>query len=271
MAEKPRNRIALAQNFLRSSNLVRTLIQASSIELLDTVYEIGPGGGIITAQLARIARKVIAIEKDPALAQHLRGQFQHTANVKIVEGDFLQYRIPDREYKLFANIPYNVTADIVRKILYAPPAPNEASLILQKEAAEKFAGCPKETRFSILAKPRYSLRIIRELRRTDFDPVPEVDSVLLRITKRRVPLVREEDAGLYNDFICYGFGRWKKSLKQSFKPIFTHRQWGRLSGDLHFPIHATPTELTFEQWLGLFDCFLRRVPRDKLAHLRERN
>lgn len=268
MAKKPRNRIALAQNFLRSSKLVRALIAASSIGPFDTVYEIGPGGGIITAELAQTARKVIAFEKDPALAYQLHRQFQHIPNVNIVEGDFLQYCIPDRKYKLFANIPYNLTAAIVRQILHSSPAASEAYLIMQKEAAEKFAGSPKETQFSILVKPRYSLQIIRELRRTDFEPVPAVDSVLLRITKRHSPLIREEDAALYNDFICHGFGMWKKSLKLSFKQIFTYPQWKRLSRDLRFPLDATPTELTFEQWLGLFDFFMRGVPMNKHAKLK---
>ncbi len=68
MAKKPRNRIALAQNFLRSSKLVRALIATSSIGPFDTVYEIGSGRGIITAELARTAHRVIAIEKDPAFA-----------------------------------------------------------------------------------------------------------------------------------------------------------------------------------------------------------
>ncbi len=271
MAKKPRNRIALAQNFLRSSKLVRALIATSSIGPFDTVYEIGSGRGIITAELARTAHRVIAIEKDPALVYQLHRQFQHISNVKIVEGDFLQYRIPDRNYKLFANIPYNRTADIVRQILHGSPAASEAYLIMQKEAAEKFAGSPKETQFSILVKPYYSLQIIRELRRTDFDPMPSVDSVLLHITKRHSPLIREEDAALYNDFICRGFGMWKKSLKLSFKSIFTYPQWKHLSRDLRFPLDATPTELTLEQWLGLFDFFAHKVLKNKHAHFKERN
>lgn len=263
MAKKPCKQITLAQNFLKSSRLVRLLINLSSIEPSDTVYEIGPGHGIITAELAQIAHRVIAIEKDPALVQQLRERFQYIHNVEIIADDFLQYRISDREYKLFANIPYNITAGIVRKILYMPPVPNEACLVMQKEAAEKFAGSPKETLFSILATPLFNLQIIRELQRTDFKPVPNVDSVLLRIKKRRSLLIREEDTLLYRNFVRYGFEGWRKNLKLIFKPIFTYRQWNRLSKDLHFPLDATPSELTFEQWLGLFDCFKHRVPSHK--------
>jgi 23S rRNA (adenine-N6)-dimethyltransferase len=268
MAKRPRTRIALAQNFLRSSKLVHTLINASSVGPFDTVYEIGPGRGIITAGLAQIARRVIAVEKDPALARGLRRRFGTVRNVQIVQGDFLRYHITDNEYKIFANIPYNVTADIVRKILYTSPAASEAYLVVQKEAGEKFSGSPKETMFSVLAKPWFDIRIVREFHRTDFRPAPGVDSVLLHIRKRSPPLIHKEDICLYRRFVRLGFRRWKKSLKLAFKPIFSHEQWKRLSNHLDFPLNATPTELTFEQWLGLFDCFKYRVPLEKQAYLR---
>ncbi|MGA9398881.1 MAG: rRNA adenine N(6)-methyltransferase family protein, partial [Anaerolineaceae bacterium] len=184
MAIKNHPQTWLAQNFLRKSGLVQQLLRVSSIGSSDTVVEIGAGRGIITAELARIARRVIAVEKDPALVEELHRQFRAAGNVEIIEKDFLQYRICEREYKVFANIPYNITADILRKLLYIAPMPKDAYLILQREAAAKFAGFPKESRFSVLAKPWFSFQIVRQLRRTDFEPVPRVDSVLLCIHKR---------------------------------------------------------------------------------------
>lgn len=265
---KIHKQIALAQNFLRSPKLVRALLEVSSIGPDDIVYEIGPGGGIITAELARLARKVVAIEKDPDLARGLCRRFRDLDTVKIAEHDFLRYHISDPEYKIFASIPYNLTAEIVRRILYTPPAPREAYLILQKEAAEKFSGIPRETQFSVLAKAFFEIHILRELRRTDFEPVPRVDSVLLRIKRRQPALLRREDAFLYRRFVRYGFGTWKHSLKLTFKSVFSYEQWKRLSKDLRFPPDATPSSLTFEQWLGLFECFKQRVPGKKQACLR---
>ncbi len=268
MAKKSTKRMMLAQNFLKSSKLVCSLLAGSSIGPDDLVYEIGPGRGIITAELARIARKVIAVEKDPGLAQFLRRRFQRVDNVNIIASDYLQYRIPDREYKIFASIPYNVTAGIMRKILYTPSVPGEAYLVMQREAAEKFAGRPRETQFSILAKPYFDIRIVRQLRRTDFEPVPHVDSVLLQIKKRQVELICREDVFLYRCFVHYGFGTWKHSLKLIFKPVFTYPQWKHLSEDLRFPLDVIPSGLTFEQWLGLFECFKQRVPRNKQVKIK---
>ena len=268
MAKKSNSQFVLAQNFLRSSKLVRLLLDSSSITSNDIVYEIGPGHGIITAELARNACKVIAIEKDPILARQLCTRFQDVVNVEILAEDFLIYHIPQKEYKIFANIPYNITADIVRKILYTAPVPGEACLVMQKEAAQKFSGIPKETQFSILAKPLFEFHINRELQRTDFEPIPHVDSVLLRIKKRPSPLIQKEDISLYSNFIRYGFGRWKHNLKLIFKPIFTYPQWKHVSQDLYFPLDATPSHLTFEQWLGLFECFKQRVPCNKKAYIK---
>ena len=276
MGTRQYRQIHFAQNFLRSPRLVRRLVGMSSIALCDTVYEIGPGNGIITAELARAAGRVIAIEKDPRLVARLRERFGAEAHVQIVEKDFLDYSFtqplmkhvvepsltcallpPRSEYKIFASIPYNMTATIVRKILYVHPLPIEAYLIMQKEAARKFSGCPRETLFSILAKPFCEFKVLTHLRRTDFQPVPNVDSVLLSIKRRPTPLIPAQEAKPYRAFVEYGFSRWKPNLKLAYKNILTYKQWKRLAHDLSFPLDAAATELSFEQWLDLYRGFKR--------------
>jgi 23S rRNA (adenine-N6)-dimethyltransferase len=274
METRQHSQICLAQNFLRSPKLVRRLVGMSTIGPSDTVYEIGPGNGIITAALARVAREVIAIEKDPELVRRLRERFRPLDNVEIVEKDFLAYSFRTRqgkgassltvarqkrtpEYKIFANIPYNITAQILRKILDERSNLDEGYLILQKAAAKKFAGFPRETLFSILAKPFFEFQILSQLRRTDFRPIPSVDSVLLSIKRRTRPLIETHDVALFRDFVQYGFGRWKPNLKLAYKHVFTYKQWKRLARDLHFSLNATPTELSFEQWLELYRRFRR--------------
>ena len=255
METRQHSQIRLAQNFLRNPQFVRRLVALSTIGPGDTVYEIGPGDGIITAELARVAARVIAIEKDPRLATRLRARFRLLNNVEIVEQDFLRYSIQSPRYKIFANIPYNNTARILRKIVHERSDLATAHLILQKEAAQKFAGSPKETLCSILAKPFFEFEILYQLRRTDFRPVPSVDSVLLSINRRDRPLIQTQDVTPFRDFVQYGFGRWKPNLKLAYKHVFTYKQWKRLARELGFPLNATPTELSFEQWLELYRRF----------------
>lgn len=258
MGTRQRKQISLAQNFLTSPKLVRRLVRMSKIGLSDTVYEIGPGSGIITATLASVARRVIAVEKDPELVRRLRKRFRPVNNVEIVEKDFLNYSFVTTavaDYKIFANIPYNRTAQVVRKILHERSNLCEAYLIMQKEAAKKFSGSPRETLFSILAKPFFDIQILARLKRTDFRPMPNVDSVLFSIKRRSRPLILAQDETLYREFVQYGFERWRPNLKLAFKNVFTYRQWKRLAHDLRFPLNATPTELSLEQWLGLYEGF----------------
>ena len=267
METRQHKQVYLAQNFLRSPKLARRLVCMSTIGPRDTVYEIGPGNGIITAALASVAGHVIAIEKDPVLVCRLRERFRPLENVEIVEKDFLVYSFRTRrgndapEYKIFASIPYNITAQVLRKILSERSNIAEGHLILQKEAARKFSGSPRETLFSILAKPFFEFEILYQLRRTDFWPVPNVDSVLLSIKRRTRPLLEIQDVASYREFVQYGFGRWKPNLRLAFKKVFTYKQWKRLAQDFDFPLSATPTELSFEQWLGVYQSYKQRSPQ----------
>lgn len=277
MDKRQHRRRSLAQNFLKDTALVRRLVATAAIATNDTVCEIGPGRGIITAELARVAKHVIAIEKDPRLVRAMRERFRSYKNVEVVEGDFIRHKLRTRgPYKIFANIPFNMTAEIVRKILYSRPRPVEAFLIIQREPARKFAGIPAETMFSLLAKPYWEFRMMCSLKRTDFHPVPDVDSVLLRIRQRsKLPLLAAsgcsfanctcssfsaDDAQRYRDFVSHGFSAWKQDLRHAFKKVFTYEQWKRLARDLRFPLNATPTALSFEQWLGLYHAY-RHLPR----------
>src|SRR5262245_48893406 len=98
--ERVRKQIRLAQNFLTSEKLVRELVAKANIDRDDTVVEIGAGHGIITAELSRRAGRVIAIEKDSRLARALGARFRDQANVKVIECDFLQYRMPTDKFKV---------------------------------------------------------------------------------------------------------------------------------------------------------------------------
>jgi 23S rRNA (adenine-N6)-dimethyltransferase len=253
------NRKSLAQNFLTKSHLVASLLNDSSISLDDTVCEIGPGTGVLTKELGKRAKKVIAIEKDYHLYMKLQKKFERNDNVILYHDDFLKFEIKEATYKVFANIPFNITSAIMRKILYGKNPPKEAYLVMQKEAAEKFSGEPLETQFSILAKPWFSFEVIRKFQTTDFEPMPKVDVVLLHIEKRDRPLVSRENAIIYRRFVRHGFGAWRIHLKATYKRIFTYVQWKKLSRDLHFPLKATASQLNFEQWLKLFNFFLNDV------------
>ncbi len=249
--------ILYAQNFIKSPCLVDSLLDRYGIGSGDILYEIGPGKGIITECLARRCKQVIAIEKDPQLAAALRRRFANTPNITIHEGDFLQFRLPDVHYKVFANIPFNISTAIVTKLTTAAYPPDDSYLVMQKEAAGRFLGKRGESLYAVLLKPWFEPEIVHRFKRNDFVPAPRVDVVMLRLRKRGPPLIKRNNTQIFRDFVVYGFTAWQPSLRSTFKGIFTSRQFKHIARGLDFDLDATPASLRFEQWLGLFDYFKR--------------
>jgi 23S rRNA (adenine-N6)-dimethyltransferase len=263
---KKRNehRIEYSQNRLRSRKLIGNLIDKSSIVKGDLVYDIGAGCGIISEELAKRQARVIAIEQDNRLYNKLKQKLVASPQTTLRHGDFLTEPLPPREkYKVFANIPFMLTADIVRKLLFSQNPPDDCYLIMQREAAWKFAGTPRETLFSLLLKPWFDFSFRHSFRKTDFFPVPAVDIVLLQIKRREQALVTDKNAGLYRDFLAYSFNQGKPRLKNALGRIFTYPQFARLSEDLGFPPESGLTDLRFRQWLQLFNFFSNEVDTER--------
>lgn len=259
-------KLQYSQNFLYSKKLVSDLIGQSNICKDDIVIEIGGGRGIITEQLVKKCKKVYVIEYDFNLYKSLKDKFYDIKNVEIIHGDFLEFELPkEYRYKIFSNIPYNITSAILSKLIFADNPPDDIYIILQKEAAEKYAGKPYggESMRSLLLKPYFDFEIIRNLKRTDFNPVTSVDSVFLQIKKRENRLIRKDKGNLYSDFIVYIFSNTGKDMKLRCKHIFSYKQIKRLSNDIGFKMTDSPTCLSYEQWLKVFQYFVIGVSDEK--------
>jgi 23S rRNA (adenine-N6)-dimethyltransferase len=132
--------------------------------------------------------------------------------------------------------------------------PGEAFLILQSEAAGRFAGRPAgvETRQSLLLKPRWHVEVVRRLARTDFDPPPSVDSVVMWMARRGTPLIPRSEERLYRRLVNEAFGGAGTDVAAGLQKFLSRSQITRLARDLGFRITDKPSSLTFDQWLGVF-------------------
>ena len=262
---RARRRPDLSQHFLKGRTLASSLVEQAAISRNDLVVEIGPGRGALTRVLAKRCRRLVAVELDGRLLAGLRPVFQADPHVELVHGDFLSYDLPAGRYKAFGNIPYSRTAAVVRRLVNSEVPPDDAYLILQREAAERFAGTPlaAETLVSLLLKPWWQIEIVRRLRRADFDPPPAVDSVLLWLAKRTRPLVSHAEGRAYREFVSTSFGRRGNTVKRCLTEVFTGLQIARLAVDLRFRQGDPPSSLSFEQWLGLFR-FLRLIQTESM-------
>lgn len=249
--------LAFSQNFLTDRRLVDRLLDAAGIGPGDTVYDIGAGSGIITERLARRCRRVVAIEQDERLAALLCRRFGRLPSITVRHADALHVPLPCTPYKVFANIPFTITTAIVSGLITAPNPPDDCHLVMQREAAARFAGTPWESLYAVLMKPWFEPSVTHYFRRADFAPPPNVEVVMLRLRKRGPPLVDRAGARLYRDVVTYCFTAWQPSLRHTLRGIFTARQLRRVESALALDPRATPAEVSFEQWLQLFHEFKR--------------
>lgn len=244
--------ITHSQNFLTSRRLVERLVERAAIDADDLVLEIGPGRGIITEALSRRVRRMVAVEKDAALAQRLRLRFGGQPGVRIVAGDALDVALPSAPFKVFASLPFNATSEIIGRLLAAPCPPDELYLVVQREAAERFSGSPRESLVSVLLRPWFEPSIVHRFERHDFAPAPRVDVVLLRLHKRGPPLVDDADAQQFRDFVSYGFTAWRPSLASALEGLLGRAHARQVAREVGLPLDAPPSQVRFEVWLRLF-------------------
>lgn len=258
----PARRPELSQHFFRDSALVRRWINGLPLCRGDTVIEIGPGRGAITDALAARGLHVVAVEVDSRLVSRLRARYHGSTNVTIVHADFLGFRLPPHgRYAVVGSVPFAATSHIVRRLLDAPCPPHDAWLVVQAEAAAKFAGIPRETLFSLLHKPAFDFRIERTFRRADFDPPPRVRASVLRISHRPAPLLDPPEYASYRAFVRGTFGSGR-TIAEALRGRLTRRQIVRLSRDIGFGLSAPPSAVPFDQWLRIF----RFVEHECLGH-----
>jgi 23S rRNA (adenine-N6)-dimethyltransferase len=235
-----------SQYFLRNTDFIKELVGHSNIKPRDTVYDIGAGSGAIAAVLATRAKQVVAIEYEPRMAEKLRENMAEYPNVKVIEGDFLEMPLPTSAYKIFANIPFHLSSPILRKLTEAGNPPEATYLIVQKQFANKLL--PNSDRFTgmlgMMIGPTFAVRIRRPLKRTDYFPHPNVDTVLIEILKRPEPFIAKKDMPAYREFIEGCFSDPKIFVK-------TPREQIGLKPDVK------PSEMRLHQWVALFEASSR--------------
>ncbi len=240
----------LSQHFFRDPALVHRMIGALPIATR-TVLDIGAGTGMITEALADRGFRVIAIEKDARLFRALRERLIGRTNVECHHSDALRFPLPRARYSVVSNVPFGISAALVRRLTDADSPPNDAFLVLQLEAAQKFSGTPHETLFSLLTKPRFEMAIVRHFRRIDFDPPPRVRTAMLHIRRHERPLLDRAAHARYGRFVTSVFGA-SPLAGAALRTRLTREQVRRLSRDLRFDADDGIRALTFPQWLAIF-------------------
>jgi 16S rRNA (adenine1518-N6/adenine1519-N6)-dimethyltransferase len=256
-----RARHRLGQNFLIEKELRDRVVEAAGIEADDEVLEIGAGLGTLTLSLADRCRRLLAVELDERLAAILGALTRDRANVELLVADALTLDLPglfpDGGEVVVGNIPYYLTGALLRKLLQTEPRPRRLSLVVQKEVAERLTASSGWSLATVAVRVFAEPQLVLVLPATAFQPVPKVDSALIRLEVRAEPAVEVDDLDAFFQFVERVFQFRRKQLRSSLARITggtPSTTAGRL-GSAGIDPARRPETLNLEEWQTVYESF----------------
>lgn len=253
---------SLGQNFLRSQKALSEIIDAGDISAQDIVLEIGPGEGVLTERLLKLAGKVIAIEKDDDLVQRLQEKFSAEIaadRLELLHRDVLDFDFnvmefyKDFDYKVIANIPYNITGILIRNILTANYQPELMVLLIQKEVATRIvARDGKHSLLSLSVQVYGKPKIVDYVAPGSFVPPPKVTSAIIAIENiSRKNFASEQEETLFFKLIHAGFAHKRKQLQANLRELLPASAIETIFETLGLKKTVRAEDLTVENWTAI--------------------
>jgi 16S rRNA (adenine1518-N6/adenine1519-N6)-dimethyltransferase len=247
---------SLGQHFLHSRHYLEAVADAAAMQKGETVVEIGPGEGALTAVLLERGAKVIALEKDARLIGLLREKFKDEA-LEVIEGDALDYEPTFKTYKLVGNVPYYITGALFKKFLSSALQPSMLVFLIQKEVAERIARHgpnnkkEKESILSLSVKAYGTPAYIKSVPAGAFVPPPKVDSAILRVSDvSRGNFKNAEQEERFFELVRAGFAQKRKLLASNLKELLGEDCVALLQ-DAGIGAKARAEDVPLEAWLKL--------------------
>ncbi len=252
----------MGQNFLIARGILDKIIAAASPGKNDVVLEIGAGYGTLTLELAKRASKVIAVEKDRRLVAEFQKKLDDLKvnNARIVEGDILKLTFEElqlpKKYLIVANIPYYLTARLIRVFLQSDCRPEKMFLMVQKEVAERIMAKPPRMNLLALAAQAYGQsKILFMVSKNNFWPKPKVDSAFIVITdiSRKAFLENEVEEKVFFAIARAAFGNKRKTLMNSLSANVKVSKEGvrKVLKDSKVEPRQRPEVLEVEDWMNI--------------------
>ena len=260
---------SLGQNFLTDKKIAESIALSGDISKKDIVLEVGPGKGILTEFLIKYAKKVIAVEKDRELFLFLSEKFAgeiKDGKLILISGDILNfdftpYKIKEGNYKLVANIPYNLTGLLFRLFLETGPRPKTIIFMIQKEVAERIIARPparstrvgdkKESVLSLSVKTYGTPKIVRRVSAGSFFPKPSVDSAVLAIENIKSPFKNKKGEGKFFEILKAGFSSKRKKISSNLTRVAKKEDISKAFTKLKLDTNIRAEDLSPETFLLL--------------------
>jgi 16S rRNA (adenine1518-N6/adenine1519-N6)-dimethyltransferase len=210
----------LGQNFITQKSALEQVLAAASLGENELILEIGAGLGALTLELARRNHHVVAVEYDPRLISILHLILADFETVNVVHGDILHLDLEallnQPDYKVVANIPYQITSALIRKLMEAPSPARSVILTIQREVAERIIAKPGDLSLLGLSVQLFGQpKIHSHISARAFYPQPKVESSVVRIDMDSQPKIPAEDIEPFFRIAKAGFSQKRKQLRNS--------------------------------------------------------
>ena len=239
----------LGQNFLFDETSLKKI--AENVQENDTIIEIGPGLGTLTAILGQKAKKVIAVELDKNMVQILNDRFKLYENIEILNEDILNVDLDKMapKAKVIANLPYYITTPIIIKLLKTNI--KEITILIQQEVAQRICaktGEKKAGAITYFVDYYAEAQIIANVPKEVFVPAPEVESSIVKMKVREEKKVKVKDEKLLFEIIRTNFNGRRKTLLNSLCNIIEKEKLKSILEELNIDSNVRGENLTLEQY-----------------------
>ena len=253
---------SLGQNFLIDLNIIKKIINLINIRNKN-ILEIGPGKGALTDEILKFNPKTLTlIEKDNYLSEKLKLKYKNKKNIEILNKDILKYDFEKKLKKntiIFGNLPYNISSQILAKIIKFkiwPPKYSALIFMFQKELAERIIGkfgTSQYGRLSILTK--YRLNIIDKFNISPncFFPKPKINSTIIYFKPKNTKINRIRKIENLEKITNIFFSNKRKMINKNIKKIFKFKKYINLIENLN--LKARPSELKPEKYYKITEIF----------------
>ena len=252
---RPKARKALGQHFLVDKRVLARILRAADPQPGETIVEVGPGHGTLTAELAERDGNVIAVELDDVLAARLKERFEGDAPVRVVTGDARRVDpaalVDGEPYKFVANLPYYAALPIVRRFLESDHPPSRMVVMVQREVAEAMTAKPGGmTLLSVAVQLYGSPAIVCRVTPRAFRPPPKVSSAVVRINVYPETALDLDSVDEFFRVVRAGFSAPRKMIRNSLKNGLRAEQCDVLQALAAARIEPTlrPGALGMEDW-----------------------
>jgi 16S rRNA (adenine1518-N6/adenine1519-N6)-dimethyltransferase len=266
---------SLGQNFLIDTNILDKICDYATIDKDTYIIEVGPGIGALTEQLAKRAKKVVAFEIDQRLLPILADTLGAYDNVKIIHRDILNADIKkmmkqefeeDKDVMVVANLPYYVTTPILMKLLEDNVPFYGIVVMLQKEVADRLTAKPGTKAYgslSIAVQYYTKAETVMNVPKTVFVPQPNVDSAVIRLTKRKEKAIKVADEAFFFSVVRASFAQRRKTLMNNLVNNLTEAEVNKeliekICDEINIDPKRRGETLTIEEY-GLLSNALSRV------------